>query len=108
MHWMMCAVAVCASLCSQAIAEEQPKARFLSRVSCTVVRYYVAQYTPAIAERWARGKGATTAEIETARRCLKVHTAQGPSFPDSCSRLSDAGCLRDARRKIKCQLLRSL
>ncbi len=31
------------------------------------------------AEAWARGKGATNAEIETARRCLKVQTAQGPS-----------------------------
>ena len=79
MRWMMCAVAVCASLCSQAIAEEQPKAKSPSRVSCTVVRYYVAQYTPAVAEAWARGKGATNAEIETARRCLKVQTAQWPS-----------------------------
>jgi hypothetical protein len=79
MRWMICAVAVCLRLCSQAIAEEQPKARFLSRVSCTVVRYYVAQYTPAAAEAWARRKGATNAEIETARRCLKVRTAQGPS-----------------------------
>jgi hypothetical protein len=79
MRGMMCAVAVCASLCSQAIAEEQPKARFLSPVSCAMVRYYVALYTPAVAEAWARRKGATTAEIETARRCIKVHTAQGPS-----------------------------
>jgi len=79
MRCMMCAVAVCASLCSQAIAEERPNARSVSRISCTVVRYYVAQYTPAVAEAWARGKGATNAEIETARRCLKVQTAQGPS-----------------------------
>jgi hypothetical protein len=62
---MMCAVAVCASLCSQAIAEEQPKAKSPSRVSCTVVRYYVAQYTAAVAEAWARGKGATNAETPT-------------------------------------------
>jgi hypothetical protein len=75
----MCAVAICASLCSQAIAEEQAKARLVSRVSCTVVRYYVAKYTAAAAEAWARGKGATDAEIETARRCLKVQTAQGSS-----------------------------
>ena len=78
MRWM-CAVAICASLCSQAIAEDQPKARFLSRVSCTVVRYYVAKYTAAAAEAWARGKGVTDAEIETARRCLKVQTVQGSS-----------------------------
>jgi hypothetical protein len=28
---------------------------------------------------WARNKGASEAEIETARHCLKVQTAQGPS-----------------------------
>jgi hypothetical protein len=77
-HWL-CAIAICASLCSQAAAEEQPKPRFLARVSCTVVRYYVAKYTVAAAEAWARSKGAAEAEIETARHCLKVQTAQGPS-----------------------------
>jgi hypothetical protein len=40
--------------------------------SCTVVRYYVAKYTVSAAETWARGKGATEAEIEAARRCLKA------------------------------------
>jgi hypothetical protein len=40
-----------------------------------VVRYYVAKYTVAVAEAWARSKGATEAEIEKARRCLKVQTA---------------------------------
>jgi hypothetical protein len=41
------------------------------RASCTVVRYYVAKYSAPAAEAWARGKGATEAEIEAARRCIK-------------------------------------
>src|SRR3974390_3036345 len=40
------------------------------QVSCTVVRFYVAKYSEAAAEKWARGHGASEAEIETARRCL--------------------------------------
>jgi hypothetical protein len=72
------AVAICSGLCSQAVAEEQTKPKFFARASCTVVRYYVAKYTVAAAESWARSQGATEAEIETARHCLKVQTAQGP------------------------------
>jgi hypothetical protein len=75
----ICAIAIGTALSSQAIADEQPKSRFLARASCTVVRYYVAKYTVATAESWARSKGATEAEIEAARHCLKVQTAQGPS-----------------------------
>ena len=41
------------------------------RISCSVVRYYVAQYSAPAAEAWARKKGATEAEIEAARHCLK-------------------------------------
>lgn len=43
----------------------------LRRVSCTMVRFYVAKYSVGAAEAWARSKGATDAEIESARRCLK-------------------------------------
>ena len=43
------------------------------QVSCAVVRFYVAKYSEAAAETWARSHGASNAEIETARRCL--HTA---------------------------------
>src|SRR5437763_11954264 len=39
-------------------------------VSCAVVRFYVAKYSEAAAETWARSHGAGDAEIETARRCL--------------------------------------
>ncbi|HYI96435.1 MAG TPA: hypothetical protein VEX68_23020 [Bryobacteraceae bacterium] len=41
------------------------------RASCAVVRYYVARYTAATAEAWARSKGATDSEIQTARDCIK-------------------------------------
>jgi len=44
---------------------------FLHKVSCGVVRYYVAKYSAAAAETWARSHGATDAEIEAARHCLK-------------------------------------
>jgi len=36
-----------------------------------VVRYYVAKYSASAAEMWARSHGATDAEIETARHCLR-------------------------------------
>src|SRR4029079_4699922 len=39
-------------------------------VSCSVVRFYVAKYSEAAAEKWARNQGASDAEIATARRCL--------------------------------------
>ena len=41
------------------------------RASCALVRYYVARYTAAAAEAWARSKGATEFEIQTARGCIK-------------------------------------
>ena len=40
------------------------------RASCTLVRYYVARYTAATAEAWARSKGATETEIQIARSCI--------------------------------------
>lgn len=43
----------------------------LRRASCTLVRYYVARYTAETAEAWARSKGATDAEIQIARNCIK-------------------------------------
>lgn len=51
----------------------------LRRVSCSVVRFYVAKYSQGAAEAWARSKGASDAEIESARRCLRnspIVTAQ--------------------------------
>ena len=50
---------------------------YFRRASCTLVRYYVAKYSAPTAEAWARSKGATDAEISTARRCITPqHTAQ--------------------------------
>jgi len=43
----------------------------LRHVSCAVVRYYVSKYSAPAAEAWARSRGATDAEIDTARQCLK-------------------------------------
>ena len=63
-------------------ANEQPGV--FRRVSCSVVRYYVAKYSAPAAEQWARDKGASEAEIEAARRCLKgetTRTARTPSRP---------------------------
>jgi len=56
------------ALAPDALAGEQPG--LFRRASCTVVRFYVAKYSAAAAEAWARSKGATEAEIETAQRCL--------------------------------------
>jgi hypothetical protein len=56
-------------------ADELLKSGLGHRMSCVLVRYYVAKYTATAAEAWALSKGATGAEIETARRCLKVRTA---------------------------------
>ena len=40
------------------------------RISCSEVRYYVARYSAAVAEMYARSQGATNVQIERARRCL--------------------------------------
>ena len=46
----------------------------LRRMSCSVVRFYVAKYSQGAAESYARSKGATDSEIESARRCLTGST----------------------------------
>jgi hypothetical protein len=48
----------------------------VQRVSCNVVRYYVAKYSASTAEMWARSHGATESQIEAARRCLSDTPAQ--------------------------------
>jgi hypothetical protein len=61
------AVVLVLALCQSA------EAGALRRISCAVVRLYwlyVAKYSEAAAESWARSHGATDVEIETARRCL--------------------------------------
>jgi hypothetical protein len=55
-------------MASDATAGDRPGA--LHRVSCAVVKFYVARYSAGAAEAWARSHGATDAEIEGARQCL--------------------------------------
>ncbi|TMK08664.1 MAG: hypothetical protein E6G71_08505 [Alphaproteobacteria bacterium] len=69
-----CVVAVCIGLVPQAQAAE--RSGLIHRASCSVVRFYVAKYSASAAEMWARGHGATDAEIEAARRCLRGAPAQ--------------------------------
>ena len=64
----------------------QANAGELHRISCTVVRFYVAKYSAPAAEAWARNKGATETEIESARRCLKDSPVQTASGTSSISR----------------------
>jgi hypothetical protein len=46
------------------------------RMSCILVRFYVAKYTASTAEIYARAHGATDADIDAARRCFKTRTMQ--------------------------------
>jgi hypothetical protein len=70
----MLVMAVCLGVSPAAFAGET--SGLLHRVSCSVVRYYVAKYSASAAEAWARNKGATDTEIETARLCLTPETAR--------------------------------
>ena len=72
-RWV-CAAAIGASVVSQAKATERPG--IVHRASCAVVRYYVAKYSASAAETWARSHGASDAEIEAARHCLKSAPAE--------------------------------
>ena len=72
-RWI-CVAAICLGLAPHVEAAE--RSGLVPRASCTVIRYYVAKYTAPAAEAWARSKGATQAEIEAARHCLKNAPAQ--------------------------------
>lgn len=71
---MVAVLAICLGLPSAASAAEP--SGLLHRASCTLVRFYVAKYSAAAAEQWARANGASDAEIETARRCLASETTR--------------------------------
>jgi hypothetical protein len=71
---LICVAAISFGLVPQTGAGEQ--SGLVHRASCTVVRFYVAKYSASAAEAWARSHGATDAEIEAARRCLKDEPAQ--------------------------------
>jgi len=71
---LIAVLAICLGASSAASAGEQ--SGLLQRASCSVVRFYVAKYSAAAAEQWARSNGATDAEIDTARRCLTPETTR--------------------------------
>ena len=48
----------------------------IQRMSCSVVRFYVARYSAPAAESYARSHGATDAQIEAARHCLREEPAR--------------------------------
>jgi hypothetical protein len=64
-----CVVVIGLALAPRAEAAEP--SGLIHRASCSVVRFYVAKFSASAAEMWARSHGATEAEIEAARRCLK-------------------------------------
>jgi hypothetical protein len=68
----MCVLAATFAMSPAAHADEQ--AGVLRRMSCSVIRFYIAKYSAPVAEQWARSKGATDADIEAARRCLPPET----------------------------------
>jgi hypothetical protein len=68
-----CVVAACLAVSHPTFADEP--SGVLHRLSCSVVRFYVAKYSAPAAEQWARSKGASDAEIEAARRCLTPDSA---------------------------------
>ena len=55
--------------------------RTVRRASCALVRYYVARYSAPAAEAWARSKGATETEIQTARRCIVAENPRAELVP---------------------------
>ena len=55
--------------------------RTVRRASCALIRYYVARYSAPAAEAWARSKGVTEGEIQTARRCIVAATRKDELVP---------------------------
>ena len=76
---LVCVLALAVGTPGAAVAGEQSDV--LRRISCPVVRYYVAKYSAPAAEQWARAKGASDAEIEAARRCLASDTTRTAKAP---------------------------
>ncbi len=70
------AIALLTGVSAPSLADDRNKPAF-ARPSCTVIRYYVAKYSAAAAESWARSSGATEPQIASARQCLTVRTADG-------------------------------
>lgn len=69
-------LAVLAACLGASSASAGEPSGMLNRVSCSMVRFYVAKYSAVAAEQWARSNGATDAEVEAARRCLDAQTTR--------------------------------
>jgi hypothetical protein len=78
LRWIF-VLSVCVGVSPAALASES--SGILHRASCSVIRFYVAKYGASAAEQWARNKGATEADIEEARHCLKAETSQTAKVP---------------------------
>jgi hypothetical protein len=76
MMWVRwgCVAVICLGLAPPVEASE--RSGLIHRASCSVVRFYVAKFSAYAAEAWARSHGATDAEIESARRCLRDAPSQ--------------------------------
>lgn len=74
---LICILAVLLGTSPAAVASD--RSALLHRMSCAAVRYYVALYSATAAEQYARSKGATDAEIEAARRCIRSETPRTAS-----------------------------
>jgi hypothetical protein len=80
---LICVLVALIALSPNAMAAE--RGGLMHRLSCTAVRYYVALYSATAAEQYARNQGATDADIESARRCIKpglTHTASAQKAPE--------------------------
>jgi hypothetical protein len=75
---LWCTFALIITMMQTSYAGDKPA--LVHRVSCSVVRFYVAKYSAGAAEAFARSHGATDAEIETARRCLASGTVQAAAY----------------------------
>jgi len=74
---LICLLVVLLGWSSNAMAAE--RTGILHRMSCVAVRYYVALYSATAAEQYARNQGATEADIDAARRCIKSDLTQTAS-----------------------------
>ena len=79
---LLCLLVVLLGLPPNAMAAE--RAGIMHRMSCVAVRYYVALYSATAAEQYARSQGATDADIDAARGCIRsnlTHTASAQKIP---------------------------
>jgi hypothetical protein len=75
-------IATSTVMMSASTASAGEESGHVRRASCTVVRYYVAKYSAPVAEAYARSKGATDADIQTARRCIMPQQTAQVGYAD--------------------------